>query len=268
MRGSRNDLQITPEYEKLQAGLREAAKELLRYWRSSRQLVATQKESIHAIVSDADKASEAILFKLFAGENVLSEETPIEIISRDFWVIDPLDGTSFFVRKIEGWSISVAHVRNGKVDLGLTYAPVEDELFYAKDGEGAFLNGKRIYVSKTKDLKDCLINVSEASIRADETGSIRRLISDTRSLWTTGSTARALANLAAGRIDVSVHQNQAFWDIAAGIVLVQEAGGSFTNWEKSKQFDMTGAITPQNNILATNGYLHDSVIKYLNPNRL
>lgn len=257
--------QINPEYEKLQSGIRRAGDELLRkYWRSVTPMEATQKESIHSIVTEADKASEEILLNLLRGEEVLSEESPRKINSSDFWVIDPLDGTSFFARGLEGWSITLAHVKNGEVELGLTFAPVENELFYAKTEEGAFLNGKRIITSSTKNLKDSLVNISQAVIRTDEKGSIRKLISNTRTLWSTGSTARALANLAAGRIDVAIHEKQAFWDIAAGTVLVKEAGGKLTNWEESQNFDMTGAQTSQNNILATNGYLYNSVVRYLN----
>lgn len=258
-------LRVTPDYEKLQSGIRMAGNELLRkYWRSSTPMKITQKESIYAIVTEADKVSEEILFNVLQGEEILSEESPRKIDSSDFWVMDPLDGTSFFARGLEGWSISLAHVKNGEVDIGMTFAPVEDELFYAKIGEGAFLNGKRIGASSTRAIKDSLVNISQAVIRNDEKGSIRRLISDTRSLWSTGSTARALANLAAGRIDIAIHERQAFWDIAAGIALVREAGGRFTNWEKSQKFDMTGAQIPQNNILATNGHLHDSALTYLN----
>lgn len=257
-------LQITPEYERLQSGIRRAGNELLTsFWRKSTPMEVTQKESIHSILTEADIVSEKILLDLLQGEEVLSEESPRKINSPDFWVIDSLDGTSFFARGLEGWSISLAHVKNGEVDLGMTFAPVENELFYAKVGEGAFLNGKRINVSSTKNLKDSLVNISQAVIRTDETGSIRKLIRNSRSLWSTGSTARALANLAAGRIDVAIHQNQAFWDIAAGIVLVKEAGGRLTNWQESQKFDMTGAQIPQNNILATNGHLYDSVMGYL-----
>lgn len=263
--GNTESLKIIPEYEKLQSGIRRAGDELLKkYWRNAVPLEVTQKESIYAIVTEADKVSEAILLDLLQGE-VLSEESPRKINSSDFWVVDPLDGTSFFARGLEGWSISLAHVRNGEVELGLTFAPVENELFFAKTGEGAFLNGKRIGVSTTENLKDSLVNISQAAIRTDDKGSIRRLIADTRALWSTGSTARALANLAAGRIDVAIHQNQAFWDIAAGIVLVKEAGGKLTNWQENQEFDMTGAQVSQNHILATNGHLHNSVVKYLNP---
>lgn len=264
--GNSASLRITPEYERLRSVMLMAGDELLKkYWRSFAPLKAIQKESIHAIVTEADKASEKILLDSLRGEEVLSEESPSKIESLDFWITDPLDGTSFFARGLEGWLISLAHVRNGKVELGMTFAPVEDELFYAKTGEGAFLNGKRIRVSSTKSLKDSLVNISQAVIRTDEAGSIRKFISDTRSLWSTGSTARALANLAAGRIDIAIHQDQAFWDIAAGIVLVKEAGGRFTNWEESQRFDMTGEQVPQNHILATNGHLHSSVVRYLNP---
>lgn len=260
------NLKITPEYEKLQSGIRRSGNELLRkYWRKSTPLEITQKESIYSIVTEADTVSEKILLDLLQVEEVLSEESPRKIDSSDFWVMDPLDGTSFFARGLEGWSISLAHVKNGEVDLGMTFAPVEDELFYAKRGEGAYLNGKRIQVSSTSEIKDGLVNISQAVIRTDEKGSIRKLITDTRALWSTGSTARALANLAAGRIDVAIHQNQAFWDIAAGIILVKEAGGRLTNWEGSQRFDMTGAQIPQNNILATNGHLYDSVVRYLDP---
>lgn len=262
--GNTESLKITPEYEKLQSGIRKAGNELLaNFWRKSTPMKVTQKESIHAIVTEADIISEKILLDLLQGEEVLSEESPRKIDSPDFWVVDPLDGTSFFQRGLLDWSISLAHVKNGEVDLGMTFVPVEDELFYAKNGEGAFLNGKRIITSSTKNLKDSLVNISQEVIRTDETGSIRKLIVDSRSLWSSGSTARLLANLATGKIDVAIHLNQAFWDIAAGIVLVREAGGKITNWKESQKFDMTGAQIPQNNILATNGHLHDYVIRYL-----
>lgn len=258
------NLRVTSEYERLRSGMRRVGNELLtNFWRKPTPMEVTQKESIHSIVTKADIVSEEILLDLLQGEEVLSEESPRKINSPDFWVIDSLDGTTFFARGLEGWSISLAYVKNGEVELGMTFAPVEDELFYAKVGEGAFLNGKRIMTSSTKNLKDSLVNISQAVIRTDETGSIRKLIRDSRSLWSTGSTARALANLAAGRIDIAIHKNQAFWDIAAGIILVNEAGGRLTNWQESQRFDMTGAQIPQNNILATNGHLHDFVVRYL-----
>lgn len=259
-------LRMTPEYLELSEGFRKAGIVLLEHFRNSSGLDFEQKESIHSIRIEADLASEKVLLELLQGEPVLSEETLVDIKSPSFWIIDPLDGTSFFADGLKDWSVTLARVKDGQVEMGMTYVPTEDEMFYARVGQGAFLNGDRIMVSPKRNLKDAIANIDQRSIRTDETGTIRQLVKDTRSLWTTGSTARALAYLAMGRIGIAVHQEQAIWDIAAGIVLVQEAGGRFTNWTGGQEFDLTGKRTPQNNILATNGYLHRSVIEYLSPN--
>lgn len=245
--------------------LREAGEIGMKYWRKN--IPAEVKESHYAIVTEADKEIEAFLTEQltrhYPDHDILAEESP-KSVSEPFFVIDPLDGTSFFHRGLTDWSVTFARV-DGGVQFGATYNPVLDELYYANLGNGAYLNGQPIHVSSSS-ISEAIVGVGHGALYSDD-GRIRDLLKDIRVNWSAGSSAYVLANLAAGRIDAFIHQNQAFWDIAAGTILIREAGGKFTNWEGSQKFDMTGARTSQNNVLATNGYLHDSFITYLNPNK-
>lgn len=263
----RERLHATPEYLELESGLREADRVLQGYFRRPEPPKIQEKESIHSILLEADLASEQVLLKLLKGKTVLSEETPTVIETGDFWIIDPLDGTAFFADGLKDWSVTLAHAKDGKIELGMTYVPGEDEMFYAKVGLGAYLNGRRIRVSEKREIKNALVAVDAKAIRGDTSGNIRTLISDSRALWVTGSTARALAYLAIGRVDAAIHKEQSIWDIAAGMVLIREAGGLFTSWRGGVSFDLSGAKAPQNSILATNGYLHGFVIEYLSLNQ-
>lgn len=232
----------------------------MKYWRTD--IPATVKESHHSIVTDADKATEDFLIdqltKHFPDHDILSEESPKKV-SEPFFAVDPLDGTSFFHRGLTDWTVTFARV-DGDIQFGATYSPVLDELYYAQLNNGAYMNGKQIYVSSSS-INESLVNVGHRVLRTDESGRIKTLLRDIRTNWTTGSTAFAFANLAAGKIDAVIQQNQAFWDIAAGIVLVREAGGIVTTWNKKLDFDRSGETV--NNILATNGPLHKHLLGIL-----
>lgn len=258
---------FSPEYEMLQTGFQTTGRELLKIWRKDK-LAVVQKESIHSIVTEADLTSQTILVnwikQLYPKSEILSEESNNSVKGSDFWIIDPLDGTSHFERGLEGWSISGARVVNGEVVSGVTYAPIANEFFYAEKGKGAFVNGVRLCVSDTEALKDSTINAGHRTVRIDQEGKVKLLLQNTRTMWTTGSTALVLANLAAGRLDIALQEEQSFWDIAAGTLLIREAGGKFTNRQGSEEFDMSGKRTHQNDIVVTNGILHDAVLEYLN----
>lgn len=240
--------------------LKEAGAIGMKYWRTN--IPASVKESHYSIVTQADEEIEAFLIerltKHFPDHNILSEESP-KSVSEPFFVIDPLDGTSFFYRGLTDWTATFARV-DGDVQFGATYNPVLDELYYANLGYGAYLNDKRIHVSFSS-ISEALVNVGHRVLYSDESGKVRRLLKDIRVNWTTGSTAFAFANLASGRIDAVIQQNQAFWDIAAGIALIREAGGTVTTWDNKTNFDRSGESV--NSVLATNGSLHNHLLGVL-----
>ena len=171
-------------------------------------------------VSNADTKAEKIiineLIKAKKDYSILSEECGSKINSdtENVWIIDPIDGTTNFLHGVPHFSISIALKSNNEIVSGLIYDPIKDEMFYAEKNNGAFFNNQRIKVSKKKDIEGCLFGTGgKEKIEAD-------LI--TRK---SGSAALDMAYVAAGRYDGYFQNNLKLWDIAAGIIIVKEAGG-------------------------------------------
>ena len=171
-------------------------------------------------VSNADTKAEKIiineLMKAKKNYSILSEEcgSKINSDSENVWIIDPIDGTINFLHGVPHFAISIALKSNNEIISGLIYDPIKDEMFYAEKNNGAFFNNQRIKVSKKKDIEGCLFGTGgKEKIEAD-------LI--TRK---SGSAALDMAYVAAGRYDGYFQNNLNLWDIAAGIVIVKEAGG-------------------------------------------
>ncbi len=154
----------------------------------------------------------------------------------------------------------MAYIKNKDVVLAITYCPVTKELFYSEKGKGAYLNGKRIHVSDTTEMKKGCFFFGYNYLRKFNNSKSIKFRSGFRTIWSTGSTALALANLAAGRVDVGIQINQSFWDIT-GMLHVTEAGGRFTNWKNGKKFEYSASQI--NNFCATNGKLHPLVMDSL-----
>ena len=171
-------------------------------------------------VSNADTKAEKIiineLIKAKKNYSILSEEggSKINSDSENVWIIDPIDGTTNFLHGIPHFAISIALKSNNEIVSGLIYDPIKDEMFYAEKDNGAFFNNQRIKVSKKKDIEACLFG----------TGGKEKIEVDliTRK---SGSAALDMAYVAAGRYDGYFQNNLNLWDIAAGIVIVKEAGG-------------------------------------------
>ena len=172
-------------------------------------------------VSNADTKAEKIiineLMKAKKNYSILSEEcgSKINSDSENVWIIDPIDGTTNFLHGVPHFAISIALKSNNEIVSGLIYDPIKDEMFYAEKNNGAFFNNQRIKVSKKKDIEGCLFGTGgKEKIEAD-------LI--TRK---SGSAALDMAYVAAGRYDGYFQNNLKLWDIAAGIIIVKEAGGT------------------------------------------
>jgi len=172
-------------------------------------------------VSNADTKAEKIiineLMKAKKNYSILSEEygSKINSDSENVWIIDPIDGTTNFLHGVPHFAISIALKSNNEIISGLIYDPIKDEMFYAEKDNGAFFNNQRIKVSKKKDIEACLFG----------TGGKEKIEVDliTRK---SGSAALDMAYVAAGRYDGYFQNNLNLWDIAAGVIIVKEAGGT------------------------------------------
>ncbi len=171
-------------------------------------------------VSNADTKAEKIIIeelkKARPYYSIISEEDGSEINKdkNNTWIIDPIDGTTNFLHGIPHFAISIALKSNNEIVSGVIYDPIKDEMFYAEKENGVFLNNKRIKVSKRKKLNSCLFATG---------GVLKNKIE--LPLRKTGSAALDIAYVAAGRFDGYFQNDLNLWDIAAGIIILKEAGG-------------------------------------------
>ncbi|MEE8112433.1 MAG: inositol monophosphatase family protein [Acidobacteriota bacterium] len=206
-------------------------------------------------VTDADRESEkqivAFLRKARPDDAIRAEESDAEADpKRILWAIDPLDGTTNFIHRYPCFSVSVGVLRNGEVVAGAVFDPTRGELFDAALGSGARLNGVRIEVSGNRNLEDCLL-VTGFPFREPERleeflvgfSSLFREVSGIRR---DGSAALDLSYVACGRVDGFWERGLSLWDIAAGTLLVREAGGMVTDLEGGSTHLDTGDILAAN----------------------
>ena len=210
---------ISPNLNIMIKASQKASKALIRDFGEIEKLQVSVKGPSN-FVSNADTKAEKIiieeLMKAKKNYSIISEEdgSKINSDSENVWIIDPIDGTSNFLHGIPHFAISIALKSNNEIISGLIYDPIKDEMFYAEKNNGAFFNNQRIKVSKKKEIENCLF----------ATGGKEKIISDfmTRK---TGCAALDMAYVAAGRYDGYFQNNLNLWDVAAGIIIVKEAGG-------------------------------------------
>lgn len=216
----------------------------------------------------SEKVLQAELSKARPGYSFLMEESgEVAGQNKEFrWVIDPIDGTTNFIHAIPYFSISIALERtfpNGKIEVvaGVIYDPIHNDLFCAEKHQGAYLNDRRIQVSPRKDLDAALITTGAP--RAGHDGydlalnMIHAVTETSAGVRFYGSAALDLANVAAGRLDGFWHSALKRWDIAAGLLLVQEAGGMVSPIAPGTDALSTGGL------FASNALIHESVLKIL-----
>ncbi len=181
------------------------------------------------------------------------------------WIVDPLDGTSNFLHGIPYWAISIGMEEDGEIVAGVVYDPTRDELFWAEKGVGAYLNDRRIRVSERRNLGDCLIAAGAPTAGRDSIDKfhdqLRTVMTETAGVRQYGAAALDLAYVAAGRCDGFWENGLKAWDIAAGIVLVREAGGYVTDLVGRRSMIETG------DILAANARTHHRLLRLLKPAR-
>lgn len=192
------------------------------------------------IVTEVDEQSEKYVIgriqKVFPDDNILSEEAGSlgeAAEDRRTWVIDPLDGTRNYMMGIPFFCVSIGVVRGGVAEAGAVYDPMHNEMFFARRGEGATLNGELICVSAEQDLEDSIISVSWVRRKADRTDFVRyieELSRDTSYFRRFGSAALVMCYVACGRIHAYMQAGLNPWDVAAGSVILEEAGGKITDF--------------------------------------
>ena len=177
-------------------------------------------------VTNADRKAEEIIIKELEKSkknfSILTEESGF-IKNKDkdnFWIIDPIDGTTNFLNGVPHFCISIALLFEKEIIAGVIYDPIKDEIFYAEKDGGSFLNNKSIRVSKKNNISGCLYGVN-----------FRKNLPENLIIRNTGSAALDLAYVSCGRFDGCLQKNVNLWDIAAGTVLIKEAGGIVDNFE-------------------------------------
>ena len=195
-----------------------ASKILIRDFGELEKLQVSKKGPKDFVTNSDIKAEKIIIEELKRARpnySIISEESGIEK-NKDIsnaWIIDPIDGTINFLHGIPHFAISIALKSNNEIVSGLIFDPIKDEMFYAEKNKGAFYNNQRIRVSKKNNLEECLFAIGKMKQEPDLT--YRR----------TGCASLDIAYVASGRLDGYVQDNAQLWDIAAGIVIVKEAGG-------------------------------------------
>lgn len=218
------------------------------------------------LVTEADHACEELIIKTirsnFPDHGIISEEREtIQGSSEYKWIIDPIDGSNNFAHGLPLYAVSICVVKNGKPIIAVVDIPALGEHFWAKHGEGAFLNGKQILVSQRSELQEALISGSytyDTDKYRDKSLELwAHFGKECRALRRLGSTVMELAYLAAGRLDAFWAYRYEPWDIAAGKLIIEEAGGTMTNMDGSK-------LNPKlKNMLATNSVLHSEMLSHI-----
>jgi myo-inositol-1(or 4)-monophosphatase len=216
-------------------------------------------KGLNQLVSFVDIETEKMLVsklgEIFPAAAFITEENTV-LANKEAeyaWVIDPLDGTTNFLHGLPAFCISVALLKNGDPILGVVYAPIWDELFFAEKGKGAFLNGQSINVSKAAMLKESLLATGfpyyEFEYMQPYLNTLRILMQGSHGLRRMGSAAIDLAYTACGRFDGFFELGLHSWDVAAGVLLVSEAGGLLADFNGGNDYIFGKSIIAANPLI-------------------
>lgn len=219
--------------------------------RAAGQLLLDMQDQVKArekgpkdLVTEADLAAQDMIRRRLAQDfpnfQFVGEEDPESLLDRSTdqpcWVVDPLDGTTNYVHGMTDFSVSIALQSEGDVQVGVVYHPAVDQLYHAIRGQGAFRNGTRLAVSQIQPLKEALVAASfspQVSPDSPEIQRLLRVLYHSQAVRRMGSAALNLCYVAAGQLDAYWATTVKIWDVAAGLLFVQEAGGMITSLDGS-----------------------------------
>jgi myo-inositol-1(or 4)-monophosphatase len=239
---------------------REAGALLMGYFH---QRVKVEYKGDVDLVTVADRKSEALILERirarWPSHDILGEEGGLHDKNSDYrWYVDPLDGTTNFAHGFPVFCVSLALEHKGQRIAGVVYDPTRDEMFAAERGSGAYLNGERIQVSKTSSLAECLVATGFPSHKRHKNPNIyfyHQITLRTHGVRRAGSAALDLCSVACGRFDAFWEFNLNPWDTAAGVLMVEEAGGRVTDFAGGP-FQLDSHET-----LASNGLVHEAMLR-------
>ena len=256
---------MTPSLTDLERLARQAG-DILRANFGRRQTI--DHKGIVDLVTEVDRQTEAFLVsqirRRFPSHRILAEESGGQA-GEDccLWFIDPLDGTVNYAHGVPIFSVSLAFQENEKMRFGVVYDPMQDECFSAEAGRGAWLNGEPIHVSNTSDLDNSLLVTGfPYDIRENPDNNLdyySRFSLLSQAVRRLGSAALDLSYVACGRFEGFWELRLSPWDVAAGALIVQEAGGLVTNIHGGGDY-----LSPQQSILASNPYIHALMLAQFN----
>lgn len=229
---------------------------------------SVESKSLNNLVSYVDKQAEQRfvdgLRDLLPEAGFIAEEGTGEMVEGINWVIDPLDGTTNFVHGVPCYCTSVALIKDGEIQLGVVLEVNRDECFAAYRGGGTTMNGKPVNVSTRANLQDSLLATGfpydDFGFESEYMDLLRELMHRTRGIRRLGSAAADLAYVACGRFEAFYEYGLNSWDVAAGVILVREAGGKVSGFHPSKDpvFD--------EEIVASNSAIHDELLEVIEKN--
>ncbi|MCX6764518.1 MAG: inositol monophosphatase family protein [Candidatus Nealsonbacteria bacterium] len=222
------------------------------------------------VLTDADLRAEKIIINKiksnFPDHNIISEEKGEENLKSEYtWIIDPLDGTKHYIRKIPIFCVSIALQKKEEIIVGVVFFPAMNNLFYAEKGKGAFLNDKKIHVSRIKNLANSFIYTELPNYKLSKKAfsrnhkKLEKLFKKTYRVRAWGSGPLGLCYVASGGFEsyIALNDGAKLWDIAAGAIIVKEAGGKVTNINGNKFIKKTI------HLIASNDKVHDKLLKLL-----
>lgn len=236
-----------------------AAGAFIREERKNFDLDKVEQKGLNDLVSYVDKEAEKIIVSrleviLPEADFITEEGTAFRDGKAYTWIIDPLDGTTNFIHGLPVYAVSIGLRHEDEIVLGVVYEINQDECFYAVKGHGAYLNGKQIHVSKAKSLAESLIATgfpySGFSKIDDYLKILRSLMEKCHGVRRVGSAAMDLCYVASGRAEGFFEYNLKPYDVAAGAIIVMEAGGKMTDFRQGKDYLFGG------DVLASNNHIH------------
>ena len=217
---------ISPNLNLMIKACEKASKVIIRDFGEVENLQVSKKGP-KDFVTNSDKKAEEILIKELSKKkfSIISEEAGLIVKENkeNYWIIDPIDGTTNFLHGIPHFCISVAYMCNNEIISGVIYDPIKNDIYYGEKNSGAFLNNQRIRVSNKNNLDDCLFSSNSTGIKS---------IYPDLNMRNSGCAALDLAYVGSGRLDGYFHNKINLWDIAAGILIVKEAGGMLNDISK------------------------------------
>ena len=240
-----------------------ASKILIRDFGEIENLQVSKKGPSDFVTNSDLKAEKIILEELIKARpnySIISEENGIKINKdkNNTWIIDPIDGTINFLHGIPHFAISIALKSKNEIVSGLIFDPIKNEMFFAEKGSGAFLNNSRIRVSNKKNLKESMLVTGGPRRSSKKRDSIFKEYNNISNIVDIpirkfGSAALDLANVACGRFDGFWQWELSYWDIAAGLIIIEESGGFVDFLEKDEK------ALVKKNIIATNSKIHQEL---------